>query len=81
MNQVSYRQWVKRGIMMVNTESLEPDDPDHIYNQIAAQGVAPEDFGVENPYEQMFNDKSRSDLIKEILLLRKGYEGLARYYT
>ena len=41
LNEVTYKPWVKRGIMMVNAECLDIDDPDHIYNQIAAQGVKP----------------------------------------
>lgn len=70
-DEVEIRQWVKRGIMMVNTEALDIDDPDHIYNQIRMQGKAPEDYGVEHPWHKEFGSKSRGELMAEIVDLRK----------
>lgn len=32
----------------MNTEALEPHDPDHPYNQALSQGVRPENFGLKN---------------------------------
>lgn len=45
--EITIRVWVKRGIMLINTYALNGDDPDHPYNQALAQGVRPEDFGLE----------------------------------
>lgn len=71
--------WVKRGTMMVNRSALNPDDPDHIYNYIKdTLGKVPEHYGIQNPYNEEFGDKSRGDLIDEIISLRKELEGWAR---
>lgn len=75
---VSYVPWVKRGIMMVSTYALEIDDPDHVYNQIVAQGKDPEDFGVENPVLAEFKNWSREKLIKEVYDLRNEVRSLLR---
>jgi hypothetical protein len=48
-DQIEIRQWVKRGIMLINTYALDGDDPDHPYHQALAQGVVPEEFGLEKP--------------------------------
>lgn len=72
------RPWVHRGSMLVNAEALDIDDPDHIYNQILAQGVEPEDYGYKHPYTEEFGDMSRAQLIKEIVQLRKEIEAWCR---
>lgn len=71
---VEIRRWIKRGIMRVNSDALHWDDPDHTYNQILSQGKRPEDFGIEHPISEEFKDKSRGELIAEIIDLRKELE-------
>lgn len=76
---ITIRQWIsKGGGIMVNAEALDIDDPDHLYNQIVAQGKRPEDYGFKHPYAELFDDKSRDQLIEEILALRKEIEALYR---
>ena len=77
--EITYRVWVRRGGMLVNTNALDPDDPDHVYNQIKSQGVDPEDYGVFDPYEDEFKDWSVHDLKKEILSLRKELVSLYKH--
>lgn len=74
---VEIKVWVKRGTMLVNTSALEITDPDHIYNQIKAQGKNPEDYDIKHPHEEEFEEKSRRDLISEILDLRREITGRA----
>jgi hypothetical protein len=78
VDEVTIRQWIQKGGMLVNAEVLDIDDPDHIYNQIIAQGGIPEDFGYENPYAELFKDKSRGELINELVSLRKDLESMYR---
>lgn len=79
VEEVTIRQWIpKGGGMMVNAETLDIDDPDHVYNQIIAQGGIPEDFGYEHPYAELFKDKSRGELIIELVSLRKDLEAMYR---
>lgn len=68
---IQIKQWVHRGSMLVNTNSLDYDDPDHPYNQAIIQGVIPEDYGIQHPLEYEFRDKDRGQLLKEIAYLRK----------
>ena len=68
---VTINLWVKRGIMRVNAECLDFDDPDHVYNQIIAQGKRPEDYGYSHPQKEKYANKSREELIEEIISLRK----------
>jgi hypothetical protein len=74
-DQVSYRKWMKRGVMIVRADALDFDDPDHPYNQVAAQGVAPEDFGLQHPLKAEFAHLSQSQLINMIADLRKEIRG------
>ena len=72
IDEIEIQQWWKPGGgMMYNTECLDPDHHMHPYNQALAQGVRPEDFGIQNPYAAEFNDKSREELIEEVIDLRK----------
>ncbi len=73
--EISIRQWVKRGNMLLSTDALNYDDPDHPYNQAVALGVRPEDYGIVNPIAAEFDDKSRNQLIEEILELREYIRG------
>lgn len=68
---VNIKVWTKRGNMYINTSALPYDDPDHEYNQIVAMGLIPEDFGIKHPLEHEFGNKSRGELIAEIMQLRK----------
>ncbi len=45
VNEITVRPWIRRGGMLVNASALEIDDPDHVYNQIKAQGGKPVDYG------------------------------------
>ena len=74
---ISVQAWVKRGGMLYNTECLEYDDPMHPYNQIVAQGQRPEDYVVKNPVHEEFKDKTRHELIDEVLYLRKQVKAYA----
>ncbi len=75
---VEVRHWIRRGIVMVNAEALDYNDPDHVYNQIKAQGQRPEDYGYEHPLAQEFGHKKRSELIDEIFDLRKEINSIYR---
>ena len=75
---VIVRPWIKRGHMLVNALALDIDDPDHIYNQILAQGKEPEAYGYKHPYTEEFEGKNRDELIREIIQLRKEIEGWCR---
>lgn len=76
--EISIVKWVKHGGMLVNTECLEPDHPSHPYNQALAQGVVPEDFGLQHPLYGEFESRTRSQLIDEIISLRKEVMGYVR---
>lgn len=77
-DEMEIRVWVKRGIMMVNTEALDFDDPDHVYNQIKSQGKIPEDYGFYSPRHEEFKYKNRNELISEIVDLRKELNSVYR---
>lgn len=76
--EISIKKWARKGGMLVNTDFLEWDDPMHPYNQAKAQGVEPEDFGIENPRAAEFDSWSRDRLIDEVLGLRKELDSLYR---
>lgn len=73
--EVEIQVWVHRGMMMVNAYALDFDDDMHPYNQIVNKGLDPEDYGLKHPLTAEFEDKSRSQLIHEIIKLRKEIEG------
>ena len=75
---VTIKKWVKRGIMLCNTECLDPDDPDHPYNQVLAQGKKPEDYGIKHPHAVRFDNMSRAELIDLILGLEREVNAYAR---
>lgn len=66
VKKVTYKPWVTRGIMLINTFSLRHDDPDHPYNQLVEQGVDPEDFGIKHPLEEEYKNLSRGQLLARI---------------
>lgn len=71
---VSIKPWIKRGKMLLNTSALEPNDPDHVYNQILKQGKIPEEYGIDNPKivrNERFKNKTRNELIEMIFDLEK----------
>jgi hypothetical protein len=69
---VTIRVWYDVGNgWMINTEALDIDHPEHVYNQILAQGKIPEDYGYVHPYAEEYDAKSRNELIHEIVSLRK----------
>lgn len=78
---VDVKQWVKRGGMLFNAEYLEPDDPMHLYNQIKAMGLPPEEYGVDDPNAMLyasFDNKTRKELIDIIIGLEKELEAIKR---
>lgn len=75
--EIEVSTWVKRGTMMVNRAALDWNDPDHIYNHIVSLGYRPEDYGIKHPMTEEFEDKSRDELIDEIVKLRQEIEGYA----
>jgi hypothetical protein len=68
---VTIKPWIKQGNMLVNADCLDANDPDQTYNQIKRQGVNPEDYGYSHPLTEEFKDKTRADLIDEIVNLRQ----------
>lgn len=77
-DEIEISPWIRRGGMLVNAYCLDADDPDHVYNQIVAQGKEPENYGIKHPYTEEFEGRNRSSLIVEIIKLRKELEGWAR---
>jgi hypothetical protein len=75
---ISIRCWVKRGVMLINTYALEPDDPDHPYQQALAQGVRPEAYGLVHPDTERFAGKTRGELIEQIRNLEKELDAWQR---
>ena len=60
---IRYPQWVRRGMMQVNRDFLDHDDPDQTWNYLTRHGIDPAEYGVKNPLAEEFNGKSRSQLI------------------
>lgn len=75
---IEIQVWKREGGMMTRCDALDIEDPLHPYNQIVAKGLKPEDYGIRHPYEEEFGEKSRGELISEIIKLRKEVEGYAR---
>lgn len=83
-DEIEIKLWSKQGRMFINTEALEWNDPDHVYNQALEQikekgleGVSPEDFGLVHPLEQRYGHLSRGELYLEIERLK---ESLSRAF-
>jgi hypothetical protein len=68
---IQIKQWMKVAMGVVRCDALDADHPMHPYNQALAQGVVPEEYGIENPLAIEFADYNRADLINEILQLRR----------
>ena len=77
--EVHIQQWVRSGEMLYNTAGLDISHELHPYNQALAQGVIPEEFGIEHPYTEEYGNKSRGELISEIVDLKKQLETCLRY--
>ena len=76
---VQVKLWIGHGTgVLTNTECLDFDDPMHPYNQILSQGKKPESFGYEHPLAEEFRGKDRTDLIEEIMFLRKELSEVAK---
>lgn len=73
---LQYDKYIKQGDLMVLREGLSATDPNYIYNYLKnsevfiKNNITPEMFGIKNPLEIEFKDKSRDELINEILNLR-----------
>ena len=76
---IEIKVWHKTGGgMMINTECLPVSHPMHPYNQITAQGLIPENYGMVHPHVAEFEKKSRSELINEIVHLREELDAMLR---
>lgn len=73
--EIEIRPWIKKGVMLVNAYALDISDPDHVYNQILAMDKRPEDYGIKHPYAEEFENRSREELIEEIIKLRDELTG------
>lgn len=73
---LKYDKWYTAGGSMysVNRDCLSPDDPNHTYNYLTANGVVPEEYGIQHPYVEEFKEYTRGQLIDEIMKLRKELE-------
>lgn len=78
-HQIEIRQYAKRGSILLNTYALGPDDPEHVYNQVKALGLRPEDYGVLHPMTEYFAHRSRDELIEEIIDLRRSVLAYERW--
>ena len=68
---IKYPQYVKQGSMSVNRDCLDADDPDQTYNYLVRNGIVPEEYGIQHPHAVEFESCTRSQLINEILSLRR----------
>lgn len=73
--EIEIQVWIKEGMMLVNCYALNPNHPMSPYNQVLAMGKRPEDYGIKHPYAAEFEDKSREELIEQIVQLRIDLEG------
>ena len=71
--------WVTRGGMRYNTSCLPHNDPDSEYQQIIRAGGNPAEYGIVDHLEEEFKDKTREQLMQEIVNLRNQLESLHRY--
>ena len=79
--EVSIKVWIQDGTMLVNAYALEPEHPEHPYNQLLTMGKIPENYGVFHPYAEEFASHTRGELINEIVSLRKELEAYHRYVS
>ena len=71
--------WVTRGGMRYNTSCLPHNDPDSEYQQIIRAGGNPAEYGIVDPLEEEFKDKTIAQLMQEIMDLRNQLDSLHRY--
>jgi len=72
--------WVRRGGMLYNTASLDHSDPDSEYQQIIRAGEDPSEYGITDPMVELYRDKSRAEMVKEICDLKEQLEDLYKYH-
>lgn len=75
--QVEIEVWCKDGGMLMRTDCLPFSHPKHPWNQVKAKGLDPTHYGMIHPYEEEFKDKTRGELIAEIIQLREEITGRA----
>lgn len=63
--------FVKRNGMLINRECLDIDDPEILYNYLKNNNYCPEEYGVNHPYEEIYKELTRYDLIDKIMKLEK----------
>lgn len=69
--EITIKEWSSNGgDIMINVYALNHTHPDHPYNQVKSQGARPEDYGIFHPLREEFKNKSRDELIEEIVNLR-----------
>jgi hypothetical protein len=76
---VQIQEWIHEGYMIIRADALEPEHPMHPYNQLLAQGVKPEDYGIEEPFADRFRRYTRSQLIRRIVELENELIGRDRW--
>lgn len=69
--QLHYDSWVTIGTMMYNRECLAESDPDQLYNYLVSHGIEPENYGIEHPLVEEFKDYTRSQIIQELVAVRR----------
>lgn len=69
LDEISYKVWVVEGSMMYPAETLHFTHPMHPYNQVAALGVKPEDYGLVHPIAEAYSSMSRDELLHELTKL------------
>ena len=77
---ISVYVWVKRGRMMYNNAALPHNDPDSEYQQIIRAGGIPSEYGIVDPVSELYKDKTRAELIQEIVDLREQLESLHMHH-
>ncbi len=63
-SEVTYQEWVRKGGMMVRAESLEPHQDGSVYQQLLAQGVRPENYGVYS--DPLYNKETLVNFLQDI---------------
>ena len=77
---ISVYVWVTRGGMRYNTSCLPHNDPDSEYQQIIRAGGIPSEYGIVDPVAELYKDKTRAELIQEIVDLREQLESLHMHH-
>ncbi|MDB4311951.1 hypothetical protein N9937_00835 [bacterium] len=80
-SEIKFDRWCNTGGMLsVNRDCLNPDDPDQTWNYLRANGIDnPADYGITDPRETLYGNMSRNDLIDEVIRLEKEILGMSQW--